>query len=165
MKKIILADAVRGFAASYVFAGHLVMNCFPRTARWTVLFLFGQEGVMLFFLLSGFVVMYSMETGADKSFGTYIGRRFFRIYPIFILALALSYALAASWSVDLKVLVGNLLMLQDFTDGKPGVLFGTFEGDLPLWSLSYEWWFYLMYTRSRHDPKIPGRYDAKVVGD
>ena len=49
------------------------------------------------------------------------------------------------WSIDWKVLVGNLLMLQDFTNGKLGVLFGTFEGDLPLWSLSYEWWFYLMF--------------------
>ena len=72
MKKIILADAVRGFAASYVFACHLVISSFPETARWTVLFRFGQEGVMLFFLLSGFVIMYSMETGSDKSFGTYL---------------------------------------------------------------------------------------------
>jgi peptidoglycan/LPS O-acetylase OafA/YrhL len=86
-----------------------------------------------------------MENGADKSFGTYIGRRFFRIYPIFLLALATSYALATGWSLDLSTMVGNLLMLQDFTNGKPGVLFGTFAGNVPLWSLSYEWWFYLMF--------------------
>ena len=36
-------------------------------------------------------------------------------------------------------------MLQDVTFEKPGVLFETFEHNLPLWSLSYEWWFYMMF--------------------
>ena len=145
-EKLVLADAVRGFAASYVFLGHLILSYFPRTEKWTLLFAFGQEGVMLFFLLSGFVIMYSMETGADKSFGRYFGRRFFRIYPIFLLALALSYALVPNaMGIDRKTLVGNLLMLQDFSYGKPGVIVDTFNGNVPLWSLSYEWWFYLMF--------------------
>jgi peptidoglycan/LPS O-acetylase OafA/YrhL len=145
VKKIGILEAVRGFAATYVFAGHLLLSNFPETARWTILLRFGQEAVMIFFVLSGFVIMYSTETSSDKSFRTYIGRRFFRIYPIFLFALVLSYALSGKWSFELPSLIGNVFMLQDFGYGKPGVLFGPFEGNLPLWSLSYEWWFYLMF--------------------
>jgi peptidoglycan/LPS O-acetylase OafA/YrhL len=41
-------------------------------------------------------------------------------------------------------LAGNLLMLQDFAPGKPHVLVSPlFSG--ALWSLHYEWWFYMLY--------------------
>jgi len=42
-------------------------------------------------------------------------------------------------------LIGNILMLQDFETGKPGNIVNTFLGNSPLWSLSYEWWFYMMF--------------------
>lgn len=77
MKKIAYIEAVRGFAATYVFVGHLVLNNFSEMAHWTILFHFGQEATMVFFVLSGFVIMYSTELSADKSFCAYIGRRFF----------------------------------------------------------------------------------------
>jgi len=141
VKRIAIVEAVRGFAATYVLAGHL----FSHTAGWTVLLRFGQEAVIIFFVVSGFVVMHSTITHPDKSFRGYFARRFFRIYPIFLLALALSYALSTTWTVDIRSLIGNILMLQDVSFAKPGVLFRTFEGNLPLWSLSYEWWFYMMF--------------------
>lgn len=141
MKRIVVVEAVRGFAASYVLVGHL----FPHTAGWTVLFRFGQEAVIIFFVLSGFVIMHSTLAHPDKSFHGYLARRVVRIYPIFLMALALSYALSATWTLDAGALIGNLLMLQDSSFAKPGVLFETFEGNSPLWSLSYEWWFYMMF--------------------
>jgi peptidoglycan/LPS O-acetylase OafA/YrhL len=36
-------------------------------------------------------------------------------------------------------------MLQDFGYGKPGTWFPAFGGNLPLWSLAYEWWFYMLF--------------------
>jgi peptidoglycan/LPS O-acetylase OafA/YrhL len=42
-------------------------------------------------------------------------------------------------------LVGNLLMLQDAAGLKRGVWFDTFQGNSALWSLSYEWCFYLLF--------------------
>ena len=36
-------------------------------------------------------------------------------------------------------------MLQDFSEAKPGVIVGPFMGNAPLWSLSYEWAFYLLF--------------------
>ncbi len=79
----------------------------------------------------------------------YFQRRFFRIYPIFLLSLLISaavyYLQPHAEGVSLKELAANLLFLQDFSSGKPGVWFSTFAGNAPLWSLSYEWWFYMMF--------------------
>ena len=36
-------------------------------------------------------------------------------------------------------------MLQDWEKVKPGVLAEAYMGNTPLWSLSYEWWFYMLY--------------------
>jgi peptidoglycan/LPS O-acetylase OafA/YrhL len=42
-------------------------------------------------------------------------------------------------------LAGNLLMLQDNGMLKRGVWFETYAGNTALWSLSYEWWFYMLF--------------------
>lgn len=144
MKKLGAVESLRGLAALYVFISHLALH-YQINENATYIFRFGQEAVMLFFLVSGFVIMYSMELARDKSFLSYLGRRFFRIYPIFLLSLALSYIFAAHGSFDIVNLMGNVVMLQDFGYAKPGVLFNAFAGNTPLWSLSYEWWFYLMF--------------------
>lgn len=136
---------LRGFAAAYVFAGHLLLARLPQGfggARF--LLSFGQEAVMVFFLLSGFVIFHSTHQHRDKSFAGYFYRRWKRIYPIFLLALGLAWLVA--WvssgvkpAVSGRELAGNLLMLQDFGFAKPGVWVTPFLGNLPLWSLSYEW--------------------------
>lgn len=50
-----------------------------------------------------------------------------------------------SGKFSIKDLLGNLLMLQDFETGKPGNIVNPFLGNTPLWSLSYEWVFYLLF--------------------
>lgn len=105
---------------------------------------------MVFFLLSGFVVFYSTHNHKDQSFRGYFARRWKRIYPIFMLSLLV--ALLCAWAStgampDLsgRQLAGNLLMFQDFAYAKPGVFVSPFLDNSPLWSLSYEWWFYMMF--------------------
>lgn len=143
-------DYLRGFAAVYVLIYHIfsLTNFIPETIQ-NLFFSFGQEAVMLFFLLSGFVIYISVHSKPDISFSYYFIRRFRRIYFPFIIALILSAFLAIlnqkflqqfSWTE----LIGNLLMLQDFS-AKPGVLVRPFLQNYPLWSLSYEWWFYLLF--------------------
>ena len=44
----------------------------------------------------------------------------------------------------LKIFLGNLLMLQD-TGNKPGTFVFPFLQNHALWSLSYEWWFYMIF--------------------
>lgn len=141
-------ESLRGFAAFYVLLTHI--NIFANTKlEW--LARFGQEAVMLFFVLSGFVIHFSTFAKTSHiSFGKYFARRFRRIYPIFLISLLISYVQQAietrhfsnsSW----WELFGNIIMLQDNAFLKPGVWFDTFCKNLPLWSLSYEWWFYMAY--------------------
>lgn len=107
---------------------------------------------MLFFLLSGFVISYSSEERTKKPGGTqmYLLHRFRRIYPLFLLSLLVTYC-SDSWisgrfsDVDFKTLIGNVLMLQDIDWLKRGAWIAPFGGNEPLWSLSYEWWFYILF--------------------
>jgi len=144
-------EALRGLAAFYVVVHHVVPE------QWVVggvnvalPFRFGQEAVILFFLLSGFVIHYSFTKGRDKSFGSYFAKRALRIYVPLIVVLVTAY-LVKSWDeggwAELvpHVLLGNLLMLQDWEWAKPGGVVRTYLGNTPLWSLSYEWWFYMLY--------------------
>ena len=43
-----------------------------------------------------------------------------------------------------RILAGNLAMLQDFGTGKPNIIVPTIFASA-LWSLHYEWWFYMLY--------------------
>lgn len=139
-------DALRGFAAVYVFLHHAQLM--PNSGLGA-LFYFGQEAVILFFLLSGFVIHYSTRDRGIE-IGTYLLHRVRRIYPILLVALAAAYLASSlanrSW-VDplLPTLAGNLAMLQDVASLKRGVWADTYQGNSPLWSLSYEWWFYMLF--------------------
>ena len=42
-------------------------------------------------------------------------------------------------------LLGNLFMVQDVISLKPNVISATYMGNSVLWSLSYEWWFYMLF--------------------
>ncbi len=150
-------EAVRGAAAAYVVAAH----CF---AQPPLFFLFGQEAVMAFFLLSGFVIEYSSARHLHRGFGAYFSRRFWRIYPVlacmFVVAAIVERAPVASGAFW-RQLGGNLLMLQDFAGGKPGVLVpAIFAG--ALWSLGYEWWFYMFYFPAA--TRLPRGRQDHIVG-
>lgn len=114
------------------------------------LFRFGQEAVILFFILSGFVINYSFTRSRDKTLKTYFLKRALRIYIPLLIVFLMSYLLSshnARTFIDpeLKTLGLNLLMLQDWEKVKPNVITPTYMGNTPLWSLSYEWWFYMLY--------------------
>jgi peptidoglycan/LPS O-acetylase OafA/YrhL len=147
-KNIGILDSLRGGAASYVLLYHL-NQMFPFSYNFlNYIFRFGQEAVILFFILSGFVIVYS--TNKEIGFPQYFIKRFRRIYPLFLIALLLGYIVEClnmkSMIVpDFKILFANIFNLQDFETGKPGVWFPAFSGNLPLWSLSYEWWFYMLF--------------------
>lgn len=144
--KIIVLEALRGAAALYVFVHH---SHIFKNEGFGRLFYFGQEAVIAFFLLSGFVIFFS-SSQQNLSIRTYLLQRIKRIYPIFLASLAIAYAsqsiIADRWlNIEPLQLIGNLSMLQDVSALKPGVWVDTYYGNSPLWSLSYEWWFYLLF--------------------
>ena len=127
---------MRGLAALYVAMGHALGN----NTSIAFLFRFGQEAVMLFFLISGFVIEFSLSKGRDKSFSGYFIRRFVRIYGVLIPMLVISMATLRPDFQDInfwRILAGNLAMLQDFGTGKPNVIVPAIFASA-LWSLHYE---------------------------
>jgi peptidoglycan/LPS O-acetylase OafA/YrhL len=58
MKKLEILEFGRGFAAFYVLMHHLRPL---RDTPFDILFRFGQEAVILFFLVSGFVIYLSCQ--------------------------------------------------------------------------------------------------------
>ncbi|WP_214071014.1 acyltransferase [Mucilaginibacter sp. dw_454] len=143
MKKITILESLRGFASFYVAVGHCVLSLKNTPAYLGVLFKFGQEAVIIFFILSGFVIFYSFEK-KNETLREYFIKRFRRIYFPLICAMLVSVVLVGGY-FSIKELLGNLFMLQDFGLGKPGNIVEPFLGNTPLWSLSYEWVFYLLF--------------------
>ncbi|SDE13994.1 Peptidoglycan/LPS O-acetylase OafA/YrhL, contains acyltransferase and SGNH-hydrolase domains [Mucilaginibacter pineti] len=166
-------EAVRGLASIYVILHHLILNkafMYHKLRVFgvglTSIFGFGQEAVIVFFILSGFVIKYSHDNTKDKSFKSYFLKRFTRIYIPLIFAFIFSYIVASLSihgfaKIDFKNLLGNLLMLQDLPESKPNVICSPFLNNDPLWSLSYEWWFYMIYFVL--DKYVPVIYQNKFV--
>ena len=144
-------EAIRGFAALYV----VLFHTFPQKIDLLginvgILFRFGSEAVIVFFVLSGFVIKYSFEKSKDKSFKKYFTRRFIRLYIplifIFVLGyLIKSYSEGSLADPEWSYLLSNILMLQDVISQKPNVIAPPYMGNGVLWSLSYEWWFYMFF--------------------
>ncbi len=143
-------ECLRGAAALYVLLHHVSSNFLQlQHSIFGMPFRFGQEAVVLFFVLSGFVITYSISRGEDVGAKIYFLKRFRRIYPIFLVSLLLAALFPVRegklYHPDLFIwLSGNLLMLQDIPS-KPGIWIQPFFGNSPLWSLSYEWLFYLVF--------------------
>ena len=78
-------DAIRGLAACYVVIYHIIatLKGFPQIIK-DVFFSFGQEAVILFFLLSGFVIAYSVYKKQNITFKDYFIKRFM-LKPFFTL--------------------------------------------------------------------------------
>lgn len=160
-KKIIFANQLRGIAALCVVFAHLGYVFWM--ARDTVANFIGSKvmdgpapsgtglfvseylnlgvfGVAIFFLISGFVIPFSVEKTGRLQF---LVSRAFRIYPTYIvsLAVALSVVWASSryWGKpfqwDLSTILQNMTLVHTLT-GAPSV-------DLVNWTLAIEIKFYL----------------------
>lgn len=139
-------DALRGIAALAVVAQHigtgLSADFTPFAQRY---FDFGEFGVVLFFLCSGFIIPASLERGAGlRDF--WLGR-FFRLYPLYWASIFGVLALASAGRLPLPrgflaepraTLLANLTMFQSFVD-RPGLL-------VAYWTLGFEMLFYLVMS-------------------
>ena len=76
-------DGLRGLAIISVFGYHLfVVN--SKSDFFSNIFRYGDLGVHLFFLISGFVIFMSLEK--SKNFLTFIKKRYFRLFPSMLFA-------------------------------------------------------------------------------
>ncbi|WP_052257593.1 acyltransferase family protein [Leisingera sp. ANG-DT] len=160
-------DFSRASAAIYVALHHVVKDFIGFDGLWN-LFRFGQEAVLIFFLMSGFVI-YASEHGRALDLRGYLFRRVRRIYPPLLVAFCVSAAVAQyngtfAREFDWVNLGGNILALQDLAGLKPGTITEPFLANDPLWSLSYEVAFYLMFPAALLLLQIAPRAASHLIG-
>lgn len=93
MKKVEAIEGLRGYLALLVVLEHVIL--FTGTALRHPLIgrlEFGTDAVRLFMAISGYVIAGLLES-KHETYLAYITRRFFRIYPIFLLMLLVSVAI------------------------------------------------------------------------
>ena len=138
-------DALRAIAAFCVVYEHFGARVLPAVHAWVFrAFDPGVYGVLVFFLISGYIVPASLERrGSVRTFWV---SRLFRLFPLFLLVIAITLVLhqlgltglhRANQNVAASVL-SNLFMLSDLLGGTNIVVV--------LWTLCYEMVFYLLLT-------------------
>ncbi|MFI6316882.1 acyltransferase family protein [Nonomuraea sp. NPDC050556] len=133
-------DGLRGVGALAVVGEHLFTGVMP----WLrpVWFNLGVYGVLVFFLVSGYIIPVSLERHGDVR--TFWVSRLARLYPLYLVIVALVVVLA--WWIPLReevprdpaAVAAHATMLLDVV-GVGGVV-------NTMWTLSYEMVFYLLVT-------------------
>ncbi|GGA63356.1 acyltransferase [Edaphobacter acidisoli] len=145
-------DSMRGIAAIIVVFHHYCQMFYPQIINGNGLaaillhpLVSGRESVMLFFVLSGFVLSLPFLRGVNQPYPLFLSRRVLRIYGPYLGALALSLAGCAVWhnqfgttgwasgtwyqQVDLRSVVQHVLFIGRYNDQQYNTAF---------WSLVHE---------------------------
>ncbi|MFC0549546.1 acyltransferase family protein [Planotetraspora thailandica] len=133
-------DALRGIGAMAVVCEHMLPWLMPALRPYW--FNLGMYGVLVFFLVSGYIIPASLEHRGDvRSFWI---SRIFRLYPLYLLVIVVVLVLAIWFPVreqvprDPSAVAAHLTMLLDVVH-----IGGVAD---PMWTLSYEMVFYLIVT-------------------
>jgi peptidoglycan/LPS O-acetylase OafA/YrhL len=165
MRRMVCLDGLRGVLACYVMLSH-TFPFVPMPAWLHWLFQHGGAGVDVFFILSGLVIVQSLDS-FDYRARPFLIARVARIYPVFLVVFAAAVAVqplatgfermawigpdsaardiwSGGWPNDWRLFVAAHLTMTHglFPNGVlPDVWIG-FLG--AAWSLSTEWQFYLL---------------------
>ncbi|WP_188578278.1 acyltransferase family protein [Azorhizobium oxalatiphilum] len=140
-------DALRFIAAAAVVFQHVAEVSSPGGAALVGLLSPGVFGVVLFFLVSGYVI--PMAARGRFELSRFAIRRLFRIYPLVLVTFALLALAGFSGAVPAFAYVraaslfdwlANLFLVQDYTGAKP--LWGV------TWTLSLEVGWYALFALS-----------------
>src|ERR1035437_8067699 len=128
MKHISELDGLRGILSVWVVCLHLMVTVGLR--GWAFLAHPGMP-VDVCVILSGFAIFHLLNT-KEESYGTFIVRRWFRLYPTYLVSLLLAASLLAHLSLFHGTIPSSLLPSSSYA------LLGQ------AWSSSLEWQFYLV---------------------
>lgn len=139
-------EGLRGLAAVMVFYHHLAVGSVGGWSppKWTLWPVEASAAVMIFFLLSGYVIGLTYQSKPTaQNVRAYAWRRIVRLLPMNFIAVFLSCALATS--VDWGMVLSNLFFLQNYSD-YAGVWVLVLDNNPNLWSLNYEVLYYLLFV-------------------
>jgi peptidoglycan/LPS O-acetylase OafA/YrhL len=146
----IYLDFVRFMAAFVVVLHHTWGLVFPQfPLPWP-----GHAAVVIFFVLSGFVISHSASRSGQTG-GEYFRHRFARLLPVSIAALLLSISIAPLVGTSTTQYAGEMQMTPEQFWKHIGINF-MFLGQIwgwdvappynpPFWSLNYEVWYYALF--------------------
>jgi len=144
-------DLVRFIAAVLVYLYHsnqrfLIETILPASN-------YGHSSVMVFFVLSGFVIAFVTAT-KENTLATYSASRMARVFSVTVPAILLTVLLDslgrrlypeiyAGYPYDqfLPRIAGSLSMLNEFW-----FVSITSFSNVPYWSICYEWWYYVTFA-------------------
>ncbi len=158
---------LRTVAAQAVLVGHGLsfFKIYPHAGTVTPRYM-QNVGVVVFFILSGFLITYStVEKSRSKSsygFLNYFVDRVVRIYsgflPAILCIVVLDFLLMKLFGSDVYVyktfnvatFFANLFMLQDYPlNGLLGIrtpmVWTSFGSARPFWTIAVEWWMYMFF--------------------
>jgi len=131
-------EALRGFAAMVVVVFHLIIdsNYFNGGYGFRNVVSFCPSGhlmVMIFFMLSGYVIGKSYSNKPDFNGLDYMKKRLVRLYPIYLFSILFTIILMKD---NFQTIVCNLFFLQN-------IFSNCFKNNESLWSLNHEIVYYL----------------------
>jgi exopolysaccharide production protein ExoZ len=143
-RQVLSIQFLRFVAATLVVFNHAIaplQKLFPNLETNDIKYLcdFGASGVHIFFVISGFVMVYTSfpSLRADFSSSIFVTRRFTRIYPIYwlcaLLYISFRHISGAESVVDF---VGAFFLIPGYSS----LIIG------PAWTLAYEVYFYLCFA-------------------
>ncbi|WP_348917791.1 acyltransferase family protein [Escherichia coli] len=137
---------LRGLAALAVVAFHgrwFINGAYSEKMLGNILFDYGSFGVDMFFIISGFII--TMATERRESAFEFTVKRFFRIYPLYLVCLILFVALSgASFSIK-EYIHAITLTPMNYTSLAPYYGYNILA---VAWTLSYEILFYAIFCLS-----------------
>ena len=150
----IFLDMVRFGAALLVFMHHFAYQDISGAGE-AISFLgqFGEDAVVVFFVLSGYVIAF-VSSERERGCADYFSSRFARLYSVALPALVLTLivdwvgramnpALYESWYQSSLPLV-RIIASVTFTNQLWSLDIRPFS-NVPYWSISYEFWYYVFF--------------------
>jgi len=156
-------DLLRGIAAQAVLVEHILT-----TAGAKGVFI-GSFGVVVFFILSGFLIHITTMNAYEKgkfSLSYYFSKRFFRIFTLYIPLVILCFTIdnivqyfglpqadKVIQNSTLQNFIGSFFMLQQnvFSEVSSQILgmesfrLKPYGSARPFWTVAIEWWIYIAY--------------------
>jgi peptidoglycan/LPS O-acetylase OafA/YrhL len=150
----IYLDLMRIVAATMVVVYHINGSAVTGRMLWRIAD-YGPDGVMIFFVLSGFVISY-VAVHRERSPRAYFVARAARIYSVAVLAVPVTLLADAIGRAFMPSLYSGLSSYNpntSWTDVASALTFTNelwsrhvfFGSDEPYWSLGFEVWYYVLF--------------------
>lgn len=135
-------DAIRGIAAISVVLYHYTfryLKLYPHEFDTYYKFSYGNLGVELFFILSGFVIFMSLQKAKNPF--EFLTKRFIRLYPTYWIAMIFTFLVVSQFGLAGREITINEFLINT-TMLQYGVQIPSVDG--VYWSLFHELMFYFL---------------------